>query len=387
MKIFLVLFIFFFSFLPLQAQVSAPFDTARMERDLDIMNVVLDRLVFNVPAHFARLGSGSTKGIYLPDYGVIFLMSNPNSAFAIYSVTENVRRLEQELAQQQKIRPLTRAKAGEGRSAAYAYRTENTQELKTTLMEFFSKYADAIGQLDDSERIAVYTSGGGNALHSFSVSGQTVWRSGGETGSEDVMAVARKADIVALRSGKLKADDFTSRVIFKNIETEAASSEIDIMARIIDTALQGRTREPAFHTNNSYGIYLDDFGAIFFTNATFGRELQLQVLQELARRELEASLRSRVTELQTASEQRRESWTAQYKKFKQQLSEVIADYGHTLRQLKPQDNIVITADLDNAPDNSRNYLICRTKKQHIDAFNARRITREQLLKLISYTEY
>ncbi len=385
MKIFLFIFFFSLSFLPLSAQVSAPFDTARMERDLDIMNAILDRLVFNVPAHFARLGSGSTKGIYLPDYGVIFLMPNQSNSFAIYSLTGKIRQLEEE--QQRRVKATTRAKTGEGSGTAYEYRTENKRDFKTPLIEFFSNYADAIGQLDDAERIAIYTSSGGSAFYSVTGPGQSIWRSGTEAGAEEVLAVARKADIVALRSGKLKTDEFTDRLIFKNIETEASNSEIDIMARIIDTALQGRTREQAFHADHSRGIYLDDFGAIFFTNATFGRELQMKIFQDMARRELEESLNKRVTELQNASEQRRESWTAQYKKFKQQLSEVLADYGHTLRRLKPQDNIVITADLDNAPDDGRSYLICRIKKQHIDAFNAGRISREQMLKLISYTEY
>jgi hypothetical protein len=385
MKIFLFIFFFFLSFLPLSAQVSAPFDTARMERDLDIMNAILDRLVFNVPAHFARLGSGSTKGIYLPDYGVIFLMPNQSNSFAIYSLTGKMRQSEEE--QQRRVRATTRAKTGEGSGTAYEYRAENKRDFKTPLIEFFSNYADAIGQLDDSERIAIYTSSGSSAFYSVTVPGQSIWRSGIEAGAEEVLAVARKADIVALRCGKLKTDEFTDRLIFKNLETEASNSEIDIMARIIDTALQGRTREQAFQTDHSRGIYLDDFGAIFFTNATFGRELQMKIFQDMARRELEESLNKRVTELQNASEQRRESWATQYKKFKQQLSEVLADYGHTLRRLKPQDNIVITADLDNAPDEGRSYLICRIKKQHLDAFNAGRISREQMLKLISYTEY
>lgn len=375
--------------LPVHAQVSAPFDTSRMERDLGIMNVVLDRLVFKTSGPFARLGGASTKGIYLPDYGVIFLMPNQSGAFTIYSVTGNARRLEEELAQQRRVKSTSRAKADEGSGVAYEYRTENKHDFKTPLVEFFSKYADAIGQLDDSERIAVYRSGGGsNVFYSLSVAGQAVARSGTETGAEDVLAVARKADIVALRSGKLKADDFTNRLIFKNIETETSNSEIDIMARIIDTALQGRTREQTFQTNNSRGIYLDDFGAIFFTNATFGNDVYTTVWKAYEEQHAaEEGLQRRVLDLQKASEQRRENWTAQYKKFKQQLSEVMADYGHTLRQLKPQDNIVITANLDNTPEGGPSYLVCRLKKQHIDAFNARRITREQMVKLISYTEY
>jgi len=376
--------------LPGHAQVSARFDTSRMERDLGIMNMVLDRLVFNTSGSFARFGGAATKGIYLPDYGVIFLMPNPSGALTIYSVTENARRLEEELvAQQRRLKSTPRAKSGEGSSVAYEYRTENKRDIKTPLVEFFSKYADAIGQLDDSERIAVYRAGNANMLYSFTVTGQTVTRSGGEKGVENILAVARKADIVALRSGKLRTDDFTNRLVFKNIETEAASSEIDIMARIIDTALQGRAREQAFHTNNSRGIYLDDFGVVFFINANFGHEAHVVNLWKAAeeQRALEEGLQKRVLDLQKATEQRRENWAAQYKKFKQQLTEVIADYGHTLRQLEPQDNIVITADLDGAPEEGPGYFVCRVKKQHVEALNARRISREQLLKMISYAEY
>lgn len=374
--------------LPAQAQTSAAFDTSRMERDLDIMNMVLDRLVFNPSGSFARLG-GSTKGIYLPDYGVIFLMPNSSSAFTVYSLSGQVRRIEEATALQRRLKSAARTKSGEGSNAAYEYRTENAQDLKTPLVEFFSKYADAIGQLDDSERIAVYRAGSANMFYSFTVAGEGVARSGGVKDVEDVLAVARKADIVALRSGRLKADDFTSRVVFKNIEAETANSEIDIMARIIDTALRGRTPEQGFHTNTAHGIYLDDFGAIFFTNATFGHEAHVVNLWKAAeeQRALEEGLQKRVLDLQKASEQRRENWATQYRKFKQQLSEVIADYGHTLRQLEPQDNIVITAELDNAPEAGPNYLVCRVKKQQVEAFNARRISREQLLKMISYTEY
>lgn len=390
MRIFHFILFLFFSFLPLQAQVRAPLDTARMERDLDIMNAILDRLVFNVPGHFVRLGGEATRGIYLPDYGVIFLMPMHSGALSVLSFSrEKIQR--QAEAEQKSIevqrKSTTRAKSGEGSGAAYAYRTVKKRELKEPLIEFFSKYADAIGQLDGSEKIAIYSTGGGNVFYSFGTEWETAAHSGVAVGNEDMLAVARKADIVALRSGKLRADDFTSRIVFKNIETESADTDIDIMARIIDAALRGRSRESLFHTNNARGIYLDDFGAIFFTDATFGHDLSVRILQDIEKRTGEENLQRRILELQSASAQRRGSWTAQYKKFKQQLGEVIADYGHTLRQLKPQDNIVITADLDNGADDGPNYLVCRVKKQNVEAFNARRISREQLLKLIAYSEY
>jgi hypothetical protein len=385
MRIFLIILFLFFPFLPLQAQVSAPFDTARMQRDLGIMNVILDRLVFNAPGHYLRLGGEATKSIYLPDYGVIFLMPRRSGAFSFFNFSpEERRRVE---VYQRSGEAYKKSKSGARGGVAYEYRAEGQQNLKEPLIEFFSKYADAIGQLDDSERIAIYSTGGQNIFYSPGEGWAVSSRSGVEAGNQDMLAVARKTDIVALRTGKLKSDDFANRLIFKDIATEATDSEIDIMARIIDTALRGRSRQPGFHGTNSRGIYLDDFGVIFFTQANFGHDFSLRIWQDVETGSVEESLQRRIIAMQNASEQRRENWAAQYKKFKQQLAEVMADYGHTLRQLKPQDNIVITADLDNATDGSPAYLVCRVKKQHVEAFNARRISREQLMKLVSYVEY
>jgi len=376
--------------LSLPAQVSAPFDTARMQRDLDIMNAILDRLVFNVPGHFVRLGGEATKGIYLPDYGVIFLTPKRSGAFGVVNFSaENARRrveVYQRDAEAYK-KAKQQSKAGERGGIAHEYRTAGMEKIKEPLVEFFSKYADAIGQLDDSERIVIYTTGGENVFYSFGEGWEISSRRGVETGNQDMLAVARKADIVALRTGKLKSDDFINRLIFKDIATESTNSDIEIMARIIDTALQGRSRESRLHGNNSHGIYLDDFGAIFFTHTTFSHDFSLRILQDLEKRAAEENLQRRILDLQAASEQRRDDWATHYKKFKQQLGDVIADYGHTLRQLQPQDNIVITADLINAPDDGFNYLVCRVKKQHVDAFNARRISRDQFMRLITYGEY
>jgi len=384
--------------LPARAQVSAVFDTSRMQRDLDIMTAVLDRLVFHAPQPFVRFGGHETKGIYLPDYGVLFLRPT-HSAVSVFSFTTDARR-EIEVAQQ--MQQLDKTKLEARRAQGYAYRTENTtQNIKKPLLEFFSKYADAIGQLDDSERIVVYTASGNRQFYSQGVNWHLSAQSTNEPEAQDLLAVARKADIVALRSGKIKTDDFNNRVVFKNIEVESASSDIDILAGIIDKAFQTRKRtsEPVLQTNNSHGVYLDDFGVIFFTNAAYAHEnASVYLLQDLERhvgttqareKTEQESLERRLFSLQKASEQRRENWMIGYKKFKQQLGDIIADYGHTLRQLQPDDNIIITANLDNsaAPETGPDYLVCRVKKQHVDAFNARRMSREQFMKQISYMEY
>jgi hypothetical protein len=366
-----------------EAQVSAVFDTARMQRDLDIMNIVLDRLVFNTPSHFIRLGGDATKSIYLPDYGVIFLMPLHSHGLRVYSFSGDAERQYRKTVETYS-RTTGRAKA---RSGSTAPKRDDLPKIKEPLVEFFAKYADAIGQLEDSEKIAVYATGGDNWFFSAGEGWTISSSSGKEAGGKDMLAVARKADIVALRTGRLKSEDFNSRVVFQNVEPEVASSEVDIMARIIDTALQGRARQPMFHSSNSRGIYLEDYGVIFFTNVAIGHEFSMRIFEELGKHTAQESLDQRLVALREASQQRRENWAAGFKKFKQQLGEVIADYGHTLRQLRPQDSIVITADLESAPEDAPQFLVCRVKKQQVDAFNARRLSREQLLRQIAFMEY
>jgi hypothetical protein len=358
-----------------------------MQRDLDIMNGVLDRLVFNVSDRYIRPGGDATKGIFLPDYGVIFLLPM-RAAFNIYNLSSKNDRRRVEVYQRQAE---TRNKAAERSGAADESRAERLQKIKTPLLEFFSNYADAIGQLDDSERIAVYANGGENVF--FSSGEGWVFSQSVASGGQNLLSVAQKADIVALRSGKLKPEDFAKRVAFREIETESTNSEIAIMAGIIDDALQGQGREMAIRSSKARGVYLDGFGAVFFVDATFGHEFAIQILQDYEKRVAEdmaranESLQRRLMGLQKASEERRENWMTQYKKFKQRLGEVIADYSHTLRQLKPQDNIAVTVDLDNTLDDGPQYFVCRVKKQHVDAFNARRLTREQFMKQMAFTEY
>jgi hypothetical protein len=86
MKRLLILFVTIAMAASLPAQVTARFDTARMQRDLDIMNAILDRLVFQTPSHFIHLGSEATQSIYLPDYGVIFLMPQQAGVLRVLSL-------------------------------------------------------------------------------------------------------------------------------------------------------------------------------------------------------------------------------------------------------------------------------------------------------------
>ncbi|MDZ7343199.1 MAG: hypothetical protein ONA90_01660 [candidate division KSB1 bacterium] len=374
--------------LSLNAQVSTQFDTARMQRDLDIMEGILDQLALGTPKSFLRWGSDGTRGIYLPNYGVVFLVPLKHTHLSVSrpNPTESrvTREVHEEVTEAHKKTPHVKSVR---RQSSSTYYSSTTQHFKEPVLEFFAKYADAIGQLEESERIAVYLTGRSNIFVTVGEGPDISTLSTAMASDQGKLAVARKADIVALRTGRLNEENFQNRVVWRDVAREEGKSEIEIMARIIDAYLQPRAATPTFYGQESRGLYLDGYGAVFFSQATFGRSFVFQFFDQPGGRETEESIQRHLIELESASQRRRENWHNEYKKFKQQLGELIADYGHTLRQLKPQDYIAICAELYNPPEEGPNHLVCSIKKQHVDAFNARRISREQLIKLISYMEY
>jgi hypothetical protein len=65
----------------------------------------------------------------------------------------------------------------------------------------------------------------------------------------------------------------------------------------------------------------------------------------------------------------------------------MTDYGHTLRRLQGDEWIIVAADLQDAPENGPRQLVCRVRKNAVDAYNKRSISREQLFNKIDFLEF
>lgn len=356
-----------------QAQTARALDLTRMQRDVEIMEMVLDRLLNRQSHQFMRIGGGSARGMYVPNFGVLFQI--PSSP-AMISLSEMRERAERAVAEK-------RAVTGRGvnTTSPTAAAEENVSE---ELWEFFSRYADAIGQLSDNDRIAVYSEGGSDFSFVFEISGEQA--SGFSSQSQNFFAWMTKGDLTALRAGKLSENDFRERM--RTMKLAEDNADIEIMSGILDKLTGNRS-------GTAHGFYVHDYGAIFFAETDFTGETSQSVWSSRRRgtetisntrsetyRQIEDALRA----ARTAEQERTRTWQEDYKKFRAKIAEALADYGHTLRTLKSDDWLVVTTDFRFAPPEQPRGLVCQIKKQQLEAYSAGKISREQLLRSVAYFE-
>lgn len=421
-------------------------DRKRMQRDLDIMEAVLGKLMN---------GNGGTEvqGLYFDGYGVIFLV-NQEFQFQWTGRRDRVRYIvrEKHIQYGDEEEPDESEETPESDA-----RKERLEILKSRLTEFFGTYADAIGQLKDTDRITVlanpgsgfpYLSGGyrffpgaedytravgahapaveierhgetgtarivvrkagrhssgaedslamriqaevdslagrihaevdsvvkrihidheimaalGPAVHARGGPGAFVAAIAGARGEREpgLEATAKRSDILAHGRGRIDEEAFRARIAFRELAPDAESARrIDIMAGILDRALsRGADRRRLLHMNTA-GIYLEDLGAIFFTRPA-------------------STVRVRFFR---AGEETEDTGAD---RLKADLVEIVADYGHTLRILKPAEYIVVQVDLSAGPGVSQGMsrMTVKARKQDVDAYNQRKIGLDEFKKRI-----
>ncbi|KAA3660164.1 MAG: hypothetical protein DWQ10_07285, partial [Calditrichaeota bacterium] len=194
--------IFIFSVICLQAwspdavlsqQKSARLNIPMMDKDLDIMESILDKLVSVDDYRRIHLTHNSTRGIFIPSYGVIFTIPAQNRAFDL--LMENFRAFQPEdqlaLIQHGKIRKSSIRKSN--------------QQIQDEIVYFLQHYADAIRQLRGVDKVTVI------------YSNQTVLRSDKNWTTTPVILPgftisANYDDILRLQTNKLSVDDFVNKV-------------------------------------------------------------------------------------------------------------------------------------------------------------------------------
>lgn len=359
---------------PGQAQTTraAAFDTSRMQRDLEIMEAILDRL-FDQSTPSFHFGGESSRGIYMPGYGVLFQV--PNNSFAFEIVTLPPEGEGVNVSEPRAPRA--------SRSKVSARQKINRQDIRENLQNFFANYADAIGQIENNDRVAVYVHSDANVIFTSPVvNGATT-----ATTVREIFAAARKADIIARRSGTMAEDNFNKRMQYRELPGGDEDSDLDVMARIVDTALRGKNQRMTEFDAETRPIYLEGLGALFLLRTSLGDHSSWFLRTPTPDANEMLDIERKVVELQAASKRAQGTWKTKYDNLRTRLAEIVADYGHTLRRLQRDEWIIIAADLRDAPEDSPRELVCRVQKNAIDAYNNRSISREQLIKKIEYLEY
>lgn len=355
-------------------------DWTRMQRDLEIMEAVLDKLLVEKPFYAPQTKS---RGLYFEDYGVLFEVNYDRFSFLMLK-SGKLRVPKPDAEVEIWFKP---GQQGDGKqdkpekeSSKHEKLQEKLQKIKDQLAEFLGYYADAIGQLRDEDRITVIVSfGGDRALDNLVFSGQLER----EERPTLLQASVTKRDVVAFRRGQISEAEFRNRIRFQDKDADAvAQKSIDIMAEIMDTALS-EEHHPRFGAEGrTRGLYLKGLGAVFFMHADFSSK-QVQAVLKKLRQQV-------VVDVKDDSDATRQEARAAFDEFKNALLEVVASYGHTLRSVESDEAIVVAVDLD-LPGLLREVdvdrFVLRLKKRDVEAYNRNQMSLAQLRERAEFLEY
>lgn len=406
----LLLIVVGFSHNALNAQNNRDMDHERLVGDLRIMEGIIDKLL--TPSGKVSWSSrGGSQGFYLPDYGIIFAVPVSKPFTGSQFVLPKIARI------------VTAPRASDdddddGSAFSFSFgfgeeeddeRNDRLKELEkkelervsSKIRDFLGIYADAIGQLSEKDKIAVY-------LYNSS-----------DQSPEHLYHVLKK-DIIEFKSGKIKSKIFNKRIKYSSLQkNDDMSSQIDIMAYVLNTSLKAPSSGGfnfRMSDNGVNGLYLDGFGALFiigrnqisfgssfyviesqlsYANAELERieELDLFRLDNKApKRKASERKRDRVMSRKKAFEKEMEEYKRSIEEYKLSFSTLLGNYGHTLRLVNDTEWIGVMTNWKNSNrrgSNSgpNNALIMKVLKKDVDRFNSGRISKEDFFKKIGYTEY
>ena len=162
-----------------------------------------------------------------------------------------------------------------------------------------------------------------------------------------VEATVKKSAIDAFRRGRIDSAKFRQRINFSERE-RTGSKKIDIMAGILDQSVDQSDHLPFGHTQRTLGMYQPNLGALFFVSvpmpfAQFGPDFARTPRDD-----------------------------ADYlNALKDQLVEVVADYGPTLRQVKSDEYVTVEFRSGGVPlfQDPAQRLLLKVSKSAIEAYS------------------
>lgn len=380
------------------------FDTDRMNRDIKIMERVLDDIFkTNAPSNirersFQVFASGSssskTKGTYIAGYGVIFkipFVINP----ALSTIQIN------NVADDNEITFYYDDEEGETK--------EVTQETITTrITEFLGDYAVNIGQLNADEHIKVVYGVKGNSNQAVTIA---QFKGQEEESTEQkpipkISVTAKKKDLDDYRLQKISSEEFKDRLTIQEPENKEIL-DLRVMSNIFQTAFESEHKLALINKDPSEAFRLmgdvayetlDNFGVMFSLNVRYADNSRATYfeLQEIGFPEPDDSVQKLRVMSDSARKQTiidrtkkvEERATGAYNEFRDQLRQYLVDYGRTLRSIESDKTIVVSVDITFVSVQSLpTRLDLKVEKSTLEKLDRGQISREEALDAVTITEY
>ncbi len=373
-------------------------DQKRLGRDLRIMEGVLSKLLNGRESRQAF--NGHTKSVFLPGFGVVFhtskegpiyrtFVTNYQKQSALIKKMEDVERRHIELrdkmegrrkeVEEAALRAEEKARAvEEAKEREFAvidgFLDTNLEDIieeekksignfKDHIALFFKNYSSAIGQLKPDHRIAVLVN-----LKDWKLI---------DTDNGFLTGWITKSDIDRYRRKEISDCDLGNLIHYDLSDKESdIDFDISILSEILDRAM---IEDGMLKSSSNTGIYLKGLGALLFmelpryfvsdgglsdgVSVIFQGETDNALIYKMNTDQSKKN--------QDANRQKRQDYVQQ---IRDNIFELIASYGHTLR-IQPQESVIVKVDLGRrfislgGKDDSVSQIIIKLNKKDLDDYN------------------
>lgn len=364
-------------------------DYEQMQRDLGIMKVVLDHIMSPEQAR-GPLMRGNTRAIYLGENGVVFVHQYPFAERLLFAQepdgnfvldrflqapTSGIPQLSQS-SQISRIEKNERSKPQEFISINEKINKEQ-EKIEQNVTEFLGDYCNAIKQLGTDDKITVIIL---PAQSVFFPMGQ--WAAENQTKFPTVMASVKKADIQKFRREEIDFNNLHQRINFTaSTDQGPMNKDIRIMSTFFNSALAERRTNQMVPQNDIWGIYVQDFGALFTVRAQSAFSMEMFFYSN--------DKDNNVITFSNDSRNMLRDNEERIEHMKTNIIGTLADYGKTLRHLDDDEWIGVVLETSELGRrlNDHSTIFLKVRKKDSDALNKRKISLAEFKKRIVVTEY
>ena len=349
-----MMFVLMTSTILITEDVSAQkFDQERMDRDIAVSENVLATLIKQQFASQRTFFQLEVRGSYQSGYGVTFTLPadyttpiafqyintnedvfwSPGGATTIYSSDGARPRTNELTINNESPSDVTRLRDKRKEATVIdmdSIRNASNQKVIDASKTFLLDYGDLIAQLAPNEKVIVSNQGNqprGWVNQYFSAPKRT-----------HLSVEAQKADLTALRTGKISREEALSRIKVVKTETvEEVEADLELLSSIFGRLYSVDLSKTYFIGDNVYFERLKDFGVIYYMTMYSGMKLggysAHYAMPTLGLNDVDQTTKDKkVKEM--------------FPRFENDLKENILEYGRTLKSLK--DDEVLVFQITNA---------------------------------------
>ncbi|MCE7995092.1 MAG: hypothetical protein HEP71_24145 [Roseivirga sp.] len=327
----------------------------KMDRDIYILQNIVDDLFSGNRSSFR---SRRSKGIYIPNNGVIFNISG-NGAFGIsgyQSWDDLVTIVDGETST-----VLSKNYTDEELEKLNDEKEKKLEDLSKT---FLSNYGSLLGELKESEKIQVSVNYSLHVKSSTRRNGQLAFVSSSkDINKRRLVSMVSVKDVKAYESGKLTQDQMMSRIESKSTSIDDADMmDAKILAGIFDDLFKTTYDGYLTRSGRTSWTYFEGFGVMYDLNLSSrsnGYSLRTTTEGEVVYGNNQS----------VKSDDFYKDIQSKYDEFESIIKSNIVKYGRTLRNLKSNEVVIVNLGLSaNKKANLPKTIQFMIPKSAIDAF-------------------